>query len=98
MLRAAEVSQQLCRKLKRLGLKTDSSAEGDVDLVCKAITCGLFMNATQFDHTQYDPTRANDAGSNVYRLLRHVQPRKYQYQTGSMCWHRGYMECTCMQC
>lgn len=33
MLRAAEVSQQLCRKLKRLGLKTDSSAGGDVDLV-----------------------------------------------------------------
>jgi hypothetical protein len=33
MLRAAEVSQQLCRKLKRLGLRTDSSCEGDVDQV-----------------------------------------------------------------
>jgi hypothetical protein len=33
MLRAAEVSQQLHRKLKRLGLKTDSSCEGDVDQV-----------------------------------------------------------------
>lgn len=33
MLRAAEVSQQLCRKLKRLGLNTNSSAEGDVDRV-----------------------------------------------------------------
>lgn len=37
MLRAAEVSQQLCRKLKRLGLKTDSSCEGDVDQVCVCV-------------------------------------------------------------
>jgi hypothetical protein len=33
MLRAAEVSQQLCRKLKRMGLNTNSSCEGDVDKV-----------------------------------------------------------------
>lgn len=44
--------------------------------VVKAITAGLFMNAAQYDHTEYDPKKANDAGSNVYRLLRHVQPRE----------------------
>jgi hypothetical protein len=33
MLRAAEVSQQLCRKLKRMGLNTNSSCEGDIDTV-----------------------------------------------------------------
>jgi len=44
--------------------------------VLKAITAGLFMNAAQYDHTEYDPKRTNDAGSNVYRLLRHVQPRE----------------------
>jgi hypothetical protein len=44
--------------------------------VLKAITAGLFMDAAQYDHTAYDPTRTNDAGSNVYRLLRHVQPRE----------------------
>lgn len=74
MLRAAEVSQQLCRKLKRMGLDTNSSCEGDVDKVLKAVTAGLFMNAAQFDHTEYDPRASSDAGSNVYRLLRHMQP------------------------
>jgi hypothetical protein len=44
--------------------------------VLKAVTSGLFMNAAQFDHTEYDPRAANDAGSNVYRLLRHMQPGK----------------------
>lgn len=133
MLRAAEVSLQLCRKLKRLGFKTDSSCEGDVDqvspagrggsgiaaiairtcttilavchtraseclsthawvgaIMCpsavllllqvvKAITCGLFMNAAQYVRTEYNPAKTNDAGSNVYRLLRHVQPRESPY-------------------
>lgn len=44
--------------------------------VVKAITCGLFMNAAQYVRTEYDPAKTNDAGSNVYRLLRHVQPRE----------------------
>lgn len=44
--------------------------------VVKAITAGLFMNAAQYQCTEYDPTKTNDAGSNVYRLLRHVQPRE----------------------
>ncbi|KAF8058346.1 DEAH9 [Scenedesmus sp. PABB004] len=74
MLRAAEVSQQICRKLKRLGLNTNSSAEGEVDKVLKAVTVGLALNAAQFATTQYDPTAPADAGSNVYRLLRHVTP------------------------
>ncbi|KAF6259921.1 putative DEAH [Scenedesmus sp. NREL 46B-D3] len=73
MLRAAEVSQQLCRKLKRMGLNTNSSCEGDIDKVLKAVTAGLFMNAAQFDHTEYDPRASSDSGSNVYRLLRHMQ-------------------------
>lgn len=44
--------------------------------VLKAVTAGLFMNAAQYQCTEYNPTKTNDAGSNVYRLLRHVQPRK----------------------
>lgn len=44
--------------------------------VVKAITAGMFMNAAQYDRTEYDPRKANDAGSNVYRLLRHIQPRE----------------------
>eukprot|EP00878_Enallax_costatus_P030149 GHUV01032806.1.p1 GENE.GHUV01032806.1~~GHUV01032806.1.p1 ORF type:complete len:134 (+),score=34.30 GHUV01032806.1:388-789(+) len=74
MLRAAEVSQQLCRKLKRLGFHTNSSCEGDIELVLKAVTAGLFMNAAQHDRTEYDPRSTNAMGSNVYRLLRHLQP------------------------
>lgn len=42
--------------------------------VLKAVTAGLFMNAAQYDHTEYDPRAANDSGSNVYRLIRHMQP------------------------
>jgi hypothetical protein len=42
--------------------------------VLKAVTAGLFMNAAQFDHTEYDPRASSDTGSNVYRLLRHMQP------------------------
>jgi hypothetical protein len=51
--------------------------------VLKGITAGLFMNAAQYQCTEYDPTKTNDAGSNVYRLLRHVQPRKCLPETTS---------------
>lgn len=57
MLRAAEVSRQLCRKLKRLGLQTDSSCEGDVDQVrvCVGIgRCGLYVCAAQSGEDSYD--------------------------------------------
>jgi hypothetical protein len=39
MMKAAEVSQQLCRKMKRLGLETSSSCEGDMLPVREMYCC-----------------------------------------------------------
>jgi len=66
MLRASEVSQQLCRKLKRMGLQTDSSCEGDVDLVGitggggGAVSCVIIshpLNHTMSDVIEMHPVR-----------------------------------------
>ena len=102
MLRAAEVSQQLCRKLKRLGFNTNSSCEGDIDLVLKAVTAGLFMSAAQYDRTEYDPKSANDMGSNVYRLLRHLQPGETCQACGgdtpTCLWPELFLQVCCCAC
>jgi hypothetical protein len=50
--------------------------------VLKAVTSGLFMNAAQFDHTECDPRASSDSGSNVYRLLRHMQQGKHHKVPG----------------
>lgn len=63
--------------------------------VLKAVTAGLFLNAAQFDHAEYDPKRTNDSGSNVYRLLRHMQPG----ETVMLCLKRPIAGLHCMyQC
>jgi hypothetical protein len=56
-----------------------------VPQVLKAVTSGLFMNAAQFDHTEYDPRASSDSGSNVYRLLRQMQQGKHQRLPFHLC-------------
>jgi hypothetical protein len=71
LLRVDEIRRQLAATLRRLQLSPTSSSEGDLDPVLKAAAAGLFLNAAQYDRTEYNPLR--DSGRHVYRLIRHVQ-------------------------
>jgi hypothetical protein len=75
MRRAEEVAKQLRARLSRLGLLPRGAAEAAFDLqsFLAAIAAGMFFNAARFARTDYDPRAANDAGTHVYRLLRHTK-------------------------
>jgi hypothetical protein len=71
LLRVDEIRRQLAATLRRLQLAPTSSSEGDLDPALKAAAAGLFLNAAQYERTEYNALR--DSGRHVYRLIRHVQ-------------------------
>lgn len=46
------------------------SCENEVSAVCKAITAGLFSNATRLEGTVYESVDADYSGTNSYSLVR----------------------------
>ncbi|KIZ07684.1 ATP-dependent RNA helicase DDX35 [Monoraphidium neglectum] len=91
MRRAEEVAKQLRARLSRLGLLPRGAAEAAFDLqsFLAAIAAGMFFNAARFARTDYDPRAANDAGTHVYRLLRHTKqdaPLQLRIHSSSVLW------------